>query len=222
MAYRLWTRLKEWYRVGYLRRPYRFAFATMYVKSTIADIISQNVLEKIISHKRKAKHAGKSGFEINEGVENEVKNKFDFKRMIRFGSWGGLYCGFVEHWIYNVQFTKLWPQPVLMSAFKKMLCDLLIHTPFLYFPVYYVTKSLILGGTVMNGLRKYKTECLTVNIECAKFVIPVQLCVFYLVPIPFRLITMGFVGLFWMSYLSFLSPMIDEENYITQDQIIQM
>ena len=115
--------------------------------------------------------------------------------------------------------TNLWPQPTLMNAFRKMVVDIFVHSPFLYFPVYYAAKAFILGNSMRSGLDQYKQEWKTVNMECWKIWIPIQFAVFYFVPIPFRLITMGIFSLFWMSYMSFLSPMIEtDENIIAQAQ----
>eukprot|EP01084_Bolivina_argentea_P005988 11326_1 len=211
----VFKRMKEWYRTGYLKNPYRFAFGTMFCKSIIADSFAQLVLEKNISHTRKAKNVSQKRLDSAHDTISDVSvhgQRFDFKRMLRFGIWGGLYCGFIEHWIYNVLFTKLWPQPILINAFKKMVVDLFIHCPFLYFPVYYIAKSMILGNSISNGIKQYKDEWYVVNIECWKIWIPVQFGIFYFCSIPFRLITMGIVSLFWMSYLSFLSPMVHDEQ----------
>ena len=208
MAY--WNRAKEWYRAGYIRNPYRFAFGTMFAKSVIADSFAQIVLEKNISHQRKA---GKSS-KRHHVHSQQTTREFDVKRMLRFGLWGGLYCGTVEHWIYNVLFTALWPEPIAVNAFKKMVGDVFVHTPLLYFPVYYMAKSVILGNSISDGLEQYKYEWKTVNVECWKIWAVVQFVLFYFVPIPFRLATMGIFSLFWMSYLLLFHSSLATENCV--------
>ena len=82
-----WKRAQNWYRAGYLKDPYRFAFGTMFGKALIADTFSQLVLENNLSHSRKASNAS-SQMKVEE--TKHEKKKFDFKRLLRFACWGGL------------------------------------------------------------------------------------------------------------------------------------
>ena len=75
---------------AYRAMPYSIAFLTCYIKGTIADSITQSVEVKMHT----TQHM------------NPKFDKFDILRNIRFSLYSGIYCGSIQHFIYNIFYRK--------------------------------------------------------------------------------------------------------------------
>ena len=74
-------------------------------------------------------------------------------------------------------------------------------------------KSTFLGGTPIDGLKKYfYEEKWNVLVPYWKVWLPVMLCIFYVIPYEFRVMTIGAVSLLWLVLLSYISPMIHQDT----------
>lgn len=132
-------RLLHSYTRQYRAFPLTMAFVTCYVKGSASDVVAQCSLE------------GKPFSQV------------DWARNIRFSMFSGVYCGMGCHYIYNIFYPRFVSNAtsVLKTAIKKVTLDNLIHVPFLYFPLYYTSKHLMMTGkpeSITNGLEQYYNE----------------------------------------------------------------
>lgn len=101
----------------------------------------------------------------------EKRDHLDLRRNFVFFSWGLLYLGGVQYFIYVQLFTKrLFPSAAAFASksFREKLADKMgqkvvlqqvfldqfVHHPFMLFPAFYQVKEFIEGGRPMDGLRK--------------------------------------------------------------------
>ena len=170
------------------------AFGTCFIKGNISDGITQRKLE-------------------NPSDENRDNDRFlDYKRNIRFAIWSGVYCGSIQHWIYNVLYAKIFPGTSIMSRLICTTFDCTIHGPCVYMPSYYVSKSLMTGGNAKVGLNEYRDNAWEILMTYWKVWVPTVFGVMFFVPPEFRVLAIGGVSLFWLILLSYVAPMVDINN----------
>ena len=201
------SRFLRWYGSTYTKWPYILSFMTCYVKGSIADCIAQSKLENY----------GRSGLQ-KEDEDRYWFHKVDWKRNFKFSIWSGLYCGSIQHHLYNVLYPSIFIGHSLRASLYKSLTDSFIMAPFVATPSYFVCKAVFLGQTWKRGIANYKDEMWTV-LRCHWLLwIPVIAAVMFFVPEPFRIATVGSVSLLWLTVLSFLSPYTHSQPSIEQFQ----
>eukprot|EP00927_Polykrikos_kofoidii_P003861 TRINITY_DN11551_c0_g1_i1.p1 TRINITY_DN11551_c0_g1~~TRINITY_DN11551_c0_g1_i1.p1 ORF type:complete len:218 (+),score=39.47 TRINITY_DN11551_c0_g1_i1:88-741(+) len=129
------------------KHPVIFGCAVSAVKTTSSDYIVQRYFEN--------------------------KENIDWRRNFVFFSWGLVYLGGVQYFIYGPLFTRhLFPSAAAFVAkpfrdkladragqlvvVKQVALDQLVHHPFIFFPAFYQVKDFIEGGSVAEGFRKYR------------------------------------------------------------------
>lgn len=167
------------------RRPWSTAFVTCAIKGALADLLIQTVVEK--------------------------REILDWKRNAVFSFYGGYYCGWWQHFLYNIVYLRLFgPSTALSNALRKVAFDSIVHVPFIIFPVYYAYLSLTIGGqkhgdTVEEGLRMYRDELFDINKRYFSVWIPANLLVFTVVPTHFRIGFIASTSFAWLSLVSFIT-----------------
>eukprot|EP00405_Crypthecodinium_cohnii_P040067 CAMPEP_0206553902 /NCGR_PEP_ID=MMETSP0325_2-20121206/16882_1 /ASSEMBLY_ACC=CAM_ASM_000347 /TAXON_ID=2866 /ORGANISM="Crypthecodinium cohnii, Strain Seligo" /LENGTH=210 /DNA_ID=CAMNT_0054053915 /DNA_START=325 /DNA_END=954 /DNA_ORIENTATION=+ len=116
---------------------------------------------------------GGSDYVTQRFVEGKSPDQVDRKRNLVFLTWGLLYLGGVQYWLYSRVFAKhLFPSAAAFvskplrakladTAGQKVVAqqvflDQMIHHPFFFFPAFYQVKELIEGGRPELGWAKYK------------------------------------------------------------------
>ena len=99
--------------------------------------------------------------------------------------------------------------------------DNFIHTPFIAMPFYFAVKSLFLNGTFLDGLILYNKQKWDILFAAWKIWIPTIFIMMYFIPFEFKVLFVGMVSLFWLSILSFLSPMKKSDNINNSTKHIQ-
>lgn len=179
------------YSKWYKKLPYIMAFGTCFIKGGMSDAFTQRQLE---------------------GIPADNDQFLDYKRNARFATWSGAYCGCVQHWVYNVAYAYLFPGTSVMSRLICTAFDCTFHGPMVYIPCYYVSKSLMTGGTAKEGWNEFwdnKWETLRAywKVWC-----PTVFVVMFFIPPEFRVLLIGAVSLFWLVVLSYIAPMVDQEE----------
>jgi hypothetical protein len=141
MASLLWAPFRA-YAAASRARPLVMAVATAGVQSCAADAIAQLVVEK--------------------------RDRLDPRRNALFVSFGLLYVGGFQYWLYSIKFVQWnsfflkFDRTPLGAAPAKALVDQLLHVPALYFPTFYAFKALQEGrpllGDESSALSRYRTE----------------------------------------------------------------
>ena len=202
--------------------PYSTAFVTCYLKGSIADGIAQVKLKTPKNTTdTQSQMAETKGFDTNSASSYDTIdsdnwfNRINWMRNWRFAMFSGLYCGCIQHFVYNMIYPTLLLLPTLPMRMPKIFIDSFVHVPFGYFPAYFVMRSTFLGGTPMDGIKQYLyQEKWKVLISYWKLWIPVFFCVFYVLPYEVRVGTIGAVNILWLVILSHLSPMEEEKTEI--------
>lgn len=112
----------------------------------------------------------------------EGKQEIDKKRNLVFFTWGLLYLGGVQYFLYCKVFAqRLFPSAAAFAAkplaekvadragqvtvVKQVVLDQFVHHPFFFFPLFYQVKEFIEGGRPADGLRNcmrnWKEDCIT-------------------------------------------------------------
>ena len=163
------------------KRPYAVAFGSCAVKGVIADTISQRIVEG--------------------------KQEQNWKRTAVFAFYGGWYCGWFQHALYNVGYARLFGLDTsLKNALRKVAFDSAIHVPLVCFPVYYAYKGALYDGIgVRGGLERYSNEWQMICSNYYMVWVPANLLVFTVVPVPLRIGFIACTSLGWLTVSSFLT-----------------
>eukprot|EP00931_Biecheleriopsis_adriatica_P063244 TRINITY_DN38255_c0_g1_i1.p1 TRINITY_DN38255_c0_g1~~TRINITY_DN38255_c0_g1_i1.p1 ORF type:complete len:210 (-),score=40.91 TRINITY_DN38255_c0_g1_i1:44-673(-) len=114
-----------------------------------------------------------SGSDIMAQKYFEGRQEIDFRRNFVFFTWGLLYLGGVQYFIYVRLFTrhlfpnaarfvakpwreKLADTPGQITVLKQVFLDQFVHHPFVLFPAFYQVKEFIEGGTPAEAFRKFR------------------------------------------------------------------
>eukprot|EP00240_Pyramimonas_obovata_P007979 CAMPEP_0118932806 /NCGR_PEP_ID=MMETSP1169-20130426/10630_1 /TAXON_ID=36882 /ORGANISM="Pyramimonas obovata, Strain CCMP722" /LENGTH=169 /DNA_ID=CAMNT_0006875507 /DNA_START=41 /DNA_END=547 /DNA_ORIENTATION=+ len=136
------TRVGMWYADTAKAYPFLTGFVTTGFKTSAADVFAQKVVEG--------------------------RDEIDWKRNATFTAFGFAYLGGVQYTIYNNIFPKICAP--IKRAYKthgrsigvglQVFIDQAIHHPFLYFPVFYLTKGTVLGeeNIIDYAVNKWQTE----------------------------------------------------------------
>ena len=163
------------------KRPYAVAFGSCAVKGVIADTISQRIVEG--------------------------KQEQNYRRTAVFAFYGGWYCGWFQHALYNVGYARLFGLDTsLKNALRKVAFDSAVHVPLVCFPVYYAYKGALYDGIgVRGGLERYSNEWRMICSNYYMVWVPANLLVFTVVPVPLRIGFIACTSLGWLTVSSFLT-----------------
>ena len=126
----------------------------------------------------------------------------DWNRNLVFATWGFLYLGCAQYFIYakllNRSFVN--PKRVLLDRSSKILFDQFIHIPFVYYPAFHIIKDTIENKPNLHYRLPSKKEICT---EWSVW-IPAQIITFSL-PAHWRLPYICCVSFLWTAVLSKIS-----------------
>lgn len=127
----------------------------------------------------------------------------DVKRISTMSIFGGVYLGPVLHWWYSLVLGRYFTAPGLMTAAKKTIMDQVVFAPFGCVS-FFAGLTLLNGGTLEQSQGKIKRELWpTLVANWAVWPI-VQGFNFALVPIPYQVLTVKSVAIFWNAYMSYV------------------
>lgn len=180
--------LGRWYNETAKRHPVATGVWTSGLKTSAADAFAQKVLEG--------------------------REELDWKRHATFCTFGFLYLGGFQYWLYNVKFTQ-WCGPITSrfghkaSAPIKTFIDQAIHHPFMYFPTFYAIKASVAGKPMSYAVDKYKSEIWTSVKTLWTVWVPLQLINFAFVPRHLRVPYVAGVSFGWTMILSVMQGKFD-------------
>ena len=148
-------------------------------------------------------------------IENKRFDEINWKRNLCFGAFGLCYTGFAHYGIY----CKLYPylfenvfKNICKTKMRMVLCqtsvDQLIHSPLIYFPVFYCVKGIIYNGSMSKQVVSQSlNEYFTINIcedvfALWKLWLPANLLTFTVIPLHLRVPWIAGVSFVWTAYLS--------------------
>jgi len=157
----------------------------------------------------------------------EGRDEIDWRRNLLFATWGCLWLGGVQYFIYVHLFTKrLFPRAHLFvnksfreklrdregqkTLIKQIALDQGVHHPFFLFPCFYSLKSYIENdGTltstqrIRNGLKLYVQNIREDILRCWAFWVPAFAFNFSVCPIWMRVPFVAGASFFWTMFWSF-------------------
>eukprot|EP00420_Gonyaulax_spinifera_P014165 CAMPEP_0197916522 /NCGR_PEP_ID=MMETSP1439-20131203/82123_1 /TAXON_ID=66791 /ORGANISM="Gonyaulax spinifera, Strain CCMP409" /LENGTH=225 /DNA_ID=CAMNT_0043538551 /DNA_START=23 /DNA_END=700 /DNA_ORIENTATION=+ len=175
------------------RLPLTTAFTVCYFKGSLSDVFAQKCLEG--------------------------RAQVDVKRTAIYGGFGGWYCGWFQHFLYNIAYSKLFGRGKDWSTVcKKLLVDHFVHVPFFCMPLYFLWQESLLiplrhGGTVPRcdvGLlrdagERWRADIFEIMCAYWKLWTPAHLVTFGLVPEPLRITWVAGVSGIWLVIHSYLT-----------------
>lgn len=109
------------------RFPVAFACGTATVKSTSADIMVQNVIER--------------------------RERWDVERTVAFGLFGFSWMGAGQYWLYVRVLPTLLPATTVPSTLGKVFLDQFLHVPFIFMPFFYLVDGAVQKEPVVQYAR---------------------------------------------------------------------
>eukprot|EP01084_Bolivina_argentea_P278702 476249_1 len=192
------ARFLRWYSSTYTKWPYGLAFLTCYIKGSGADIITQSCVE---NYQRSP----------NKNTNDYWFKRIDWSRNMKFAAWSGLYCGSIQHYLYNILYPSLFIGSSLKISIYKSIFDNFVIAPFLLMPIYFACKAFFLGDTFKTGFNNYTNDVWDIMKTYWKIWVPVVTLVFIFIPPNFRVVTVASVSFLWLIILSFLSPVTHQQ-----------
>lgn len=154
--------------------------------------------------------------------QNEI---IDWRRNAAFATFGFIYLGGIQYALYVPIFGKLFPNaarfaakplkekfkdiPGLCNVGLQTLLDQCVHHPLMYFPAFYITKEIVMGGRdngkkldINRVLTNYRNNMKEDLIALWKIWVPAMFFNFAVMPMHLRIPFTGFVSLLWTCLLS--------------------
>lgn len=187
------TNFGQWYLATAKKHPFPTAFFTSGIKTSLADIIAQKVVEK--------------------------KEDFDWTRHAAFVTFGFAYLGSVQYYLYNIKFVQ-WCGGITAQvghagvAPLKTFMDQAIHHPFMYFPTFYTVKSLVerQPHPLEHAYNKWRNEIWDSCKALWTLWVPAQVINFAFVPRYLRVPFAAGVSFLWCIILSTMQGKYDAEG----------
>jgi predicted amino acid-binding ACT domain protein len=178
-----------------LKYPMAFGAGLSCVKTSGSDLLVQKVVEQ--------------------------RDEIDWKRNIAFGSFGLCYLGVVQYSIYVTLFGRMFPNAASFAAKSirdkvhdvrgmatlgaQVFLDQCVHHPLLYFPVFYLTKELVVNSDKPN-VRKCLTDYwnnMSEDLSALwKIWVPCTIVNFAFMPMHLRIPFTAGVSMIWSCVLS--------------------
>jgi len=184
--------------------PRMFAISVATLKMTMADVIAQNIEKK------------------KEGDSSSFLRYSDKARLFVFASYGAIYLGLFQHYLFAEVYTKLFPLSSIfasksikdklldyagaISVIKQLAFEAFVHWPCLYIPSFYVFKEATAKTSFASKLLNIK-ETLSKNwiadiSMCWKVWIPSALFNFAFLPLWLQVPFTGVVGFLYFTFFS--------------------
>eukprot|EP01083_Nonionella_stella_P130836 397179_1 len=142
-------------------------------------------------------------------VDGHSVNTMDWTRAAVFGSFGFVYLGVFQYWLYNIVYFKWFPSVTLISTAKKVAFDQFIKTPILYWPTFYSLQAALNerqwnAKTLQSVISTYQNNIVTDMKAVWTVWIPAQMITFGVMPLHLRLVWNASISFFWCCILSFM------------------
>jgi hypothetical protein len=164
------------------QRPLLVSLIGNTAKTAVADIITQSVIEH--------------------------KDELDYKRLGLFTTFGCVYLGGWQYFLFNKAFVS-WEKQMIMRQFNKAtsstvltFLDLGIHTPFLYFPAFYALKGYVDNQAFKDTVLTFQNNLREDIVSMWKIWLPAQFVNFSCVPLHMRMPFITCVSFAWTIILS--------------------
>lgn len=162
-------------------KPVVTGLAVTVAKTSAADMVAQKVVEQ--------------------------KSEIDWKRHAMFASFGLVYLGGFQYWLYNRLFTQICAPITATFGHKgvapiKTFLDQGIHHPFVYFPSFYALKGVIEQEPLQTSMRKYREHLYEDCKSLWSIWIPAQMVNFAFVPRHLRIPFVAGTSMLWTVVLS--------------------
>lgn len=190
-----------WYNNTAKAHPLATGIWTSGLKTSAADLFAQKVIEG--------------------------KKEVDWNRHAVFCTFGFLYLGGFQYWLYNVKFTQ-WCGPLTKkfghkaTAPIKVFIDQAIHHPFIYFPTFYAIKAKVSGKPLSYAAEKYRSEIWQSVKALWGVWVPLQLINFAVVPRHMRVPYVAAVSFGWTMILSVMQGKFDAKRTEDAAERVQM
>jgi glycine cleavage system regulatory protein len=148
----------------------------------------------------------------------ERRKEIDLRRNLAFGLFGFFYLGGIQYAIYVPGFRRLFPlaerfallkfrdklrdMKGMLSMATQVVLDQCLHHPFLYFPVFYMLKTTVQGGTPWDGLTRYSSNVKEDLLALWKVWVPATILNFTFSPMWLRIPFVATTSLLWTCILS--------------------
>ena len=141
-------------------------------------------------------------------VDKKSINNIDWVRASVFGTFGFLYLGIFQFWLYNIMYFRWFPGSNFGSTVKKVALDQFVKHPVLYWPTFYFLRTFInerkMDKKTLNSvIDTYKSNIWSDMKKLWSMWIPGQMITFGLMPLHLRLPFIALLSFFWCCLLSF-------------------
>ena len=180
-----------------MRHPKGTSIAFTTIKTIVADLVTQTLIERT------------SIGDIN------------WSRNAVFATFGFLYMGCFQYWLFNTIFFKFFPGTSFTQTLKKVCCDSFIKAPFFYFPFFYLIRTFVherekffQRETVLSLKTTYKKN---ISGDLKRFWslwFPVNMITFGVMPIHLRLPFIASISFFWCICLSIIHGHYDHTEEV--------
>lgn len=184
----------------YQTQPYVAAFLTCSVKASAADLVAQK----------------------QQSAQN---NNIDISRNLAFLAYGGIWQGMFQQFLFTALYPLLFSgtndndSSSFQAIFEQVVFDTTIMGPMICLPIVYTIKNLFRTAnlsqeTVMEALTSYYNHVTTKGLLTTYWSIwiPAQFATFGLVPSHLRVLFVAAVSFFWVTKLSAISALDQEEH----------
>lgn len=143
---------------------------------------------------------------LSQGIEmwsnGEVRLP-DPQRVGTMALFGGAYLGPLLHCWYSLVLGRYFPAPGFLTVIKKTLLDQTLFAPFGCYS-FFIGLTLLNGGTLEQGQIKAHKDMWPTLLANWSIWPAVQIVNFGFIPIPYQVLVVNFVAVFWNSYLSYV------------------
>jgi protein Mpv17 len=140
----------------------------------------------------------------------EKKKEIDYKRLSVFTTFGLVYLGGWQYFLFNNLFVKC-EKLMTLAKYRSLtqssiltFLDLGLHTPFMYYPSFYIIKGYLEKQSSNEIFQTYKKNIYSDLIAMWKLWLPVQMVNFSFVPLHMRMPFITSVSFGWTVILSMM------------------
>ena len=165
--------------------------------------------------------------DASDSIEEEKEETVDVRRNVAFITYGALYQGLTQEFIYNHVYP-IWfgTGTDFVTVFDKVAFSLLVQTTLLTLPSLYIIKSLIEQTSINTAFDKYWNDIQNQQLLQKFYLLwgPVLTLTFSVIPEQYRVTFIAAISFFWLIILSGISNNVnippeekDELCLIVQD-----
>lgn len=187
----------------YSTQPYFAAFLTCGLKSSVADLLVQG--QGLGESRGKNEKSFSNVIKYCKQNGTLQKPTIDMQQNIAFIIYGGINVGLYSEFVYNHLFPFLFGWDAsFRTVFTEVFFDSFIIAPIFCLPGAYLSKGIIKGKNLTDGLDHYVDDVLNHRLLQKYWTvwIPAQFITLGVVPEHLRVVFITVVGFFWMVLFS--------------------